>query len=102
RTPPATEAPLLPYTTLFRSDLDGASQPAGDDLRSEREQAEQRERREQRTGGQEEAEARLPPEEQEPGDGSRASASSWPPVRCSRSEEHTSELQSLRHLVCRL
>src|SRR5262245_64801967 len=25
-----------------------------------------------------------------------------PPVCCSRSEEHTSELQSLRHLVCRL
>src|ERR1035441_1055253 len=25
-----------------------------------------------------------------------------PPVRHSRSEEHTSELQSLRHLVCRL
>src|SRR5258705_4593328 len=24
------------------------------------------------------------------------------PVRCRRSEEHTSELQSLRHLVCRL
>src|SRR5258705_9298648 len=23
-------------------------------------------------------------------------------IRCSRSEEHTSELQSLRHLVCRL
>src|ERR1035441_8604697 len=26
----------------------------------------------------------------------------WPPVRHLRSEEHTSELQSLRHLVCRL
>src|SRR5437899_9529767 len=29
----------------------------------------------------------------------------WPEARfagCSRSEEHTSELQSLRHLVCRL
>src|SRR5262245_64751731 len=24
------------------------------------------------------------------------------PLRCDRSEEHTSELQSLRHLVCRL
>src|SRR5262245_64688408 len=34
----------------------------------------------------------------------RATASPWdrrPPTR-SRSEEHTSELQSLRHLVCRL
>src|SRR5437899_962003 len=36
-----------------------------------------------------------------------ASLSRWPMVRvtaaaCRRSEEHTSELQSLRHLVCRL
>src|SRR5258705_10436449 len=29
-------------------------------------------------------------------------ASSWRPMGRSRSEEHTSELQSLRHLVCRL
>src|SRR5215212_11148293 len=28
-------------------------------------------------------------------------AAPWPPP-CRRSEEHTSELQSLRHLVCRL
>src|SRR6266487_5636868 len=28
--------------------------------------------------------------------------SSSPPARCSRSEEHTSELQSPVHLVCRL
>src|SRR5947199_4841797 len=28
--------------------------------------------------------------------------SAMPPIRCIRSEEHTSELQSLRHLVCRL
>src|ERR1039458_6199992 len=27
---------------------------------------------------------------------------SWPPTGAWRSEEHTSELQSLRHLVCRL
>src|ERR1035441_5319887 len=26
----------------------------------------------------------------------------WPPSAVHRSEEHTSELQSLRHLVCRL
>src|ERR1035438_10644789 len=30
------------------------------------------------------------------------SAGFIPAIRCSRSEEHTSELQSLRHLVCRL
>src|ERR1035441_11039396 len=31
-----------------------------------------------------------------------ASRANGPGLRCVRSEEHTSELQSLRHLVCRL
>src|SRR5947199_1951651 len=29
-------------------------------------------------------------------------SSTWPAAPATRSEEHTSELQSLRHLVCRL
>src|SRR5262245_62976843 len=33
---------------------------------------------------------------------SRPRRSSAAPPKCQRSEEHTSELQSLRHLVCRL
>src|SRR5258705_1654184 len=32
----------------------------------------------------------------------RSSSGSIPMLRATRSEEHTSELQSLRHLVCRL
>src|SRR5205823_14013862 len=32
----------------------------------------------------------------------RKRAHSWSPRTCSRSEEHTSELQSLAYLVCRL
>src|SRR5205814_5689519 len=32
----------------------------------------------------------------------RFTRATWEPERGSRSEEHTSELQSLRHLVCRL
>src|SRR5205809_4927357 len=34
--------------------------------------------------------------------GSRSAILSWCWSRCSRSEEHTSELQSRLHLVCRL
>src|SRR5437899_5962842 len=34
--------------------------------------------------------------------GCRSPQRPWPRVPRSRSEEHTSELQSLRHLVCRL
>src|SRR6266568_8899103 len=37
-----------------------------------------------------------------PSAGSRASTGTFWPVRHSRSEEHTSELQSQFHLVCRL
>src|SRR5262245_64754761 len=33
---------------------------------------------------------------------SEGNASAWPKPTITRSEEHTSELQSLRHLVCRL
>src|SRR5438552_8047889 len=32
----------------------------------------------------------------------RSCATTWPTPPCSRSEEHTSELQSPDHLVCRL
>src|SRR5947199_7053104 len=57
RRPPRST--LFPYTTLFRSEPDGAARP-----------------------------------------GTPALHRSWFGRR--RSEEHTSELQSLRHLVCRL
>src|SRR5437899_10584479 len=73
---------LFPYTTLFRSrrcEWPGVS-PTGLPGRGAR--------------------ARLPPAERPPG----AVRSRRPDLRTSlrRSEEHTSELQSLRHLVCRL
>src|SRR5437899_8798365 len=73
RRPPRST--LFPYTTLFRSE--------------ERRSSEAERRREQAEG----------------------TAKAWNKAgvdltggaeRCGRSEEHTSELQSLRHLVCRL
>src|SRR5438045_8302380 len=45
----------------------------------------------QAAGGRPDAEARAPPVAGRPNE-----------TACPRSEEHTSELQSLRHLVCRL
>src|SRR5258705_9466669 len=73
RRPPRST--LFPYTTLFRSypRVDSAARLAGPARGAE---------------GSDHAEARADP------DGRRH--------RRGRSEEHTSELQSLRHLVCRL
>src|SRR5437899_3376268 len=85
-TPPPPISTLFPYTTLFRSEAVAA---AGVDA------AEQRVH---------EAVDDLPPEAgaDDVGDRAviRARRSRKEPVE--RSEEHTSELQSLRHLVCRL
>src|SRR5258705_8859729 len=73
RRPPRST--LFPYTTLFRSVHDVAGGPDDPQLDFERLRPILRgnDRRAERAGGREE-----------------------------RSEEHTSELQSLRHLVCRL
>src|SRR5262245_64019072 len=67
---------LFPYTTLFRSGTGSRDRPWTRD----------------RIRGRPEA------------IGASVSAASWTtrPLAVSRSEEHTSELQSLRHLVCRL
>src|SRR5262245_64327104 len=80
RRPPRST--LFPYTTLFRSDPDrGAGDPRGAD------------------GGRRQPRAGFDPEHRRapahPGAGRDEGDRG-------RSEEHTSELQSLRHLVCRL
>src|SRR3712207_8421173 len=78
---------LFPYTTLFRSDLPWAPPRA---CRSRgrggiREGTSQRARKWTLRGGRARALARLPPHDTR-----------------TRSEEHTSELQSRQYLVCRL
>src|SRR2546425_6984993 len=81
RRPPRST--LFPYTTLFRSRKEtgqvvrpkGEFQPA-------------------RQGEQQ--------PEQEPGAGAEPAGGKRAPRRPARSEEHTSELQSLAYLVCRL
>src|SRR5262245_64502157 len=81
RRPPRST--LFPYTTLFRS-------PGGWGRRGCRRPATGCGRRLQRPRGLDEVAPRRQP------DGPAPFASQ------ARSEEHTSELQSLRHLVCRL
>src|SRR5437899_5729554 len=73
---PPPRSTLFPYTTLFRSRAAAARERAGAD-------------------GPEPAAADR---------AARAAGGAGPPARpgAGRSEEHTSELQSLRHLVCRL
>src|SRR5438045_6008107 len=72
----ALRSTLFPYTTLFRSNV-------------ARFRFDERARRVRR-------------HELAVGDDEKLLASSWRRTRRARSEEHTSELQSLRHLVCRL
>src|SRR3712207_7755584 len=81
RRPPRST--LFPYTTLFRSWLSSRSQTCGGNLRRARAVTPVRRRSCRRHGGT----------------GSAAAAPSPAP---SRSEEHTSELQSRQYLVCRL
>src|SRR5689334_23422681 len=81
RRPPRST--LFPYTTLFRSHF-GAHQ-AHD--QGELEEAEREHRHDQRLA---------------PGFGQQAGGPPAEPRDLARSEEHTSELQSQFHLVCRL
>src|SRR5205814_9920780 len=73
---PPPRSTLFPYTTLFRSRAPASPlvefQPRA-----------------------------LPRHREKASEAARATPASWFPYR-NRSEEHTSELQSLRHLVCRL
>src|SRR5437899_3822973 len=76
-TPRPPMSTLFPYTTLFRSEGESAERGA----------APVRERVLVAMSG---------------GVDSSVAAATSRPERAPRSEEHTSELQSLRHLVCRL
>src|SRR2546430_10848142 len=79
RRPPRST--LFPYTTLFRS-LSGWQGRV--------------------SGGHEAADAREPPARPHHGAGARGRAGGSRASAASRSEEHTSELQSQSNLVCRL
>src|SRR2546422_8097179 len=85
RRPPRST--LFPYTTLFRSLGEGARRDRG---RGVHEDHLEQEVREHRCGV-------CDPREKEPGPAEQA-----PVLTRDRSEEHTSELQSRLHLVCRL
>src|SRR5690348_17802802 len=88
RRPPRST--LFPYTTLFRS------------RRAGRTPGERADGRFWRAAARRESRADPPPPRRRPGRTSPAAArraTRWPPRR---SEEHTSELQSPVHLVCRL
>src|SRR2546422_6837877 len=82
RRPPRST--LFPYTTLFRSDMDGQLVRVVNRQRFGRRRA-----------------ARRCPVARELGDGAAQPLQSCTGARA-RSEEHTSELQSRLHLVCRL
>src|SRR5262245_64956703 len=88
RRPPRST--LFPYTTLFRSLAHAPKHPARRAApRRARGLARDRAAHRRHRGAPDHARARQPPRlVREP--------------QCLRSEEHTSELQSLRHLVCRL
>src|SRR5205814_9208446 len=99
RSPPTST--LFPYTTLFRSQCQPRELPAAD---SELEQPpgqrddEQRQRRIEQRRVDRRRVAHTPVAEQRESTGPDHAESE----ESGRSEEHTSELQSLRHLVCRL
>src|SRR5258705_7071483 len=87
RRPPRST--LFPYTTLFRSRLLRRFAPRNDVRVSSRAARSARESRSQRSDPDDAIARTL---------GGAACMEEFAP----RSEEHTSELQSLRHLVCRL
>src|SRR5690349_24214752 len=91
--PPPPRSTLFPYTTLFRSDdaedRDGGAEGEGED-------ADGRGRKGRPTRHQPQRVAHILDEPIEPADAPRV------PRLLARSEEHTSELQSRRDLVCRL
>src|SRR3712207_9431409 len=100
RRPPRST--LFPYTTLFRSDLaadqrgrlDGEKDPADEQADRAREDHDGKQsQQDQRQHGANSQRHRSTPTQATP---SLASAG------ISRSEEHTSELQSRQYLVCRL
>src|SRR5205814_7132630 len=89
--PPTSSSSLFPYTTLFRSERDPLGRDEGQSARDE-------EGLRQRLG-------RLRDDDRGRSnvDGARvAQHRRARDLTTERSEEHTSELQSLRHLVCRL
>src|SRR5262245_51593264 len=88
-TPPPPTSTLFPYTTLFRS-----VRPDQDEHRAEEQECGESEREHARG-----TLARAPPPVRGAPSRGRCILGRMHPVR---SEEHTSELQSLRHLVCRL
>src|SRR5262245_64984550 len=91
RLPPCS--PLFPYTTLFRSHR---TRPLAGARANSRRPPDRKNSR---------PPARRKPLSRSPSRGSKGAAkahSTAPPSPRTRSEEHTSELQSLRHLVCRL
>src|SRR5437899_6341865 len=91
RRPPRST--LFPYTTLFRSRADGAAAVLDDVPGAAIDADGANDRKDQVLGGD--------PGAQGPLDVDREGLG--PPLQQAlRSEEHTSELQSLRHLVCRL
>src|SRR5436853_87425 len=98
RRPP--RATLFPYTTLFRS---AASRTAIRQKRGSRCGAQAGDLEPQIRG---EGRLRIPQLRDQDGrphpGGEHRPDEGGAEVRCRRSEEHTSELQSLRHLVCRL
>src|SRR5205814_10392925 len=92
--PPPTST-LFPYTTLFRSDLQ-ARRRRHSALRAAPSQHPDHDRYLGRSDGPRRRRGRRRDQDRwlgQPGDGAASQT---------RSEEHTSELQSLRHLVCRL
>src|SRR5437016_10871982 len=94
-TPPPPVSTLFPYTTLFRSRDPGRAEavPRGDPERGP-----PRDLPREPRGGRG---SRVAPRAA-PGEPARAPAAGERPSAPSRSEEHTSELQSLTNLVCRL
>src|SRR5205814_10447620 len=94
-TPRPPRSTLFPYTTLFRSVRSGQNSRAKRDEQrvSDVDVSEQRERRPEHHGPESDRSTRAGAQR-----GQRRKADGGG----RRSEEHTSELQSLRHLVCRL
>src|SRR5205823_12197584 len=94
---PPPNSTLFPYTTLFRSRVRDVED------RPELQIDEVDDRPSQETGGAEHAVGEIAERaaEQHPG-GDRRDRPTRSPAHRDRSEEHTSELQSLAYLVCRL
>src|SRR5205814_10614153 len=91
--PPQPPSTLFPYTTLFRSAARSGARRSGRCTR-------QRHRRQ----AERSCDGRGGSREQHPANDARGEEGLPDHLRRrhDRSEEHTSELQSLRHLVCRL